>query len=428
MTDKKEVRVRFAPSPTGPLHTGGVRTTLFNFLFAKQREGKFILRIDDTDKARSTKEYEQDILSGLKWLGLNWDELYYQSARTDLYKKYLQQLVAEGRAYVSKETEGERGEVIRFRNPNQKIRFKDLIRGDIEFDTTELGDFVIAKDLDTPLYHFASIVDDMDLGITHIIRGEEHLSNTPRQILMWEALGANLPQFAHLPLIMAPDRSKLSKRKHSDIAAIDKFIENGYLPEAVVNFLALLGWNPGTEQELFTLPELIKAFDISKVQKSSAIFNKEKLDWYNREYLRRLTPEQFLAQAAPFLPELKTQPKLIPVLLERIYTLGDLGKMAEAGELRYFFTAPEYPKELLKTQAHLGEIIALLEKIPEESFTAESVKATIWNFATEKGRGEVLWPMRIALTGQKQSPDPFTVAGVLGKAETIKRFTHAQNL
>lgn len=436
------IRVRFAPSPTGTLHTGGVRTALFNFLFARQRGGKFILRIDDTDKLRSTKEFEQDILTGLATLGLAHDELYYQSARTDLYKKYLEKLISENKAYVSTEklsaeeaASGKQAEVIRFRNPNQKVKFTDLVKGEIEFDTTELGDFVIAKDLETPLYHFASIVDDFDLGITHIIRGEDHISNTPRQILMWEALGANLPQFAHLPLILAPDRSKLSKRKHASIASLGNLFAAGYLPEAIINFVALLGWSPQGEkaaddpnEEILSLTDLLKLFKLERVQTSSAIFNVEKLNWLNREYLRRLTPNEFLTLAEKFVPALSGRVELVPLILERIYTLGDLKQMVEAGELAYFFTAPTYSKELLKTQTHLGKLVELLEGVPAEHFTVEKTKAAIWDFATEKGRGEVLWPMRIALTGLKQSPDPFTVAALLGKVETLKRLSHARDL
>ena len=431
MTGSKTPRVRFAPSPTGTLHTGGARTALFNYLFAKQTGGKFILRIDDTNKIRSTKEFEQDILNGLKWLGLSYDELYYQSKRLDLYKKYLKQLLDKDKIYISKEEikkEGDRGEVIRFRNPNKKVKFIDLIKGEIEFNTTELGDFIVAKDLETPLYHFASIADDFDLKITHTIRGEDHISNTPRQILMWEALGAESPQFAHLPLILAPDKSKLSKRKHAGIASLNSFIAEGYLPEALINFVALLGWNPGTDQELFSLAELIKAFNLNQVQKSGAIFNIEKLNWINREYLRRLSPEEFLNKAEPFLPELKTLPTLLPVLLERIYTLGDLKKMSGSGELKCFFSMPSYDKELLKNQIYFSDIIKLLGPIPKNNFTAENVKAAVWNFATEQGRGEVLWPMRIALSGQKQSPDPFTIASIIGKTETLKRLGYAARL
>lgn len=429
MADEKTIRVRFAPSPTGFLHLGNYRTALFNYLFAKQNDGKFVLRIEDTDKQRSKKEYEDNILESLEWLGLKYDEFHRQSERVGTHRQYLEKLVAENKAYVSREPAKEGGgevELIRFRNPNKVVTFTDLVRGEISVDTTDLGDFVLAKSFDEPVFHLVVVVDDFEMGITHVIRGEDHISNTPRHILIQEAIGAPRPIYAHIPLILSPDRSKLSKRRGA--LALTEYRNQGYLPEAVLNYMAFLGWNPGTEQELFTLSDLIKTFDISKVQKGGAVFNQEKLDWYNHEYLKLLTPEEFLSQAQTFLPELKTLPTLVPVLLERIHTLGDIKKMADAGELKYFFETPTYDKELLKSQTYLAETIALVEKIPEEDFTAEKIKSVIWDFATEKGRGEVLWPMRIALTGQKQSPDPFTIASVLGKVETLKRLTHAKDL
>lgn len=444
----KEVVTRFAPSPTGTLHTGGARTALFCYLYAKQRKGKFILRIDDTDKERSTKEFENDIIKGMAWLGLNHDEIYHQSERTEIYQKYLNRLIKEDKIYLSKETvekEGDRAEVIRFRNPNKKIKFTDLIKGEIEFDTTELGDFVVAKDLDTPLYHFASIVDDYELGITHVIRGEDHISNTPRQILMWEAIGATTPEFAHLPMILAPDRTKLSKRKHASIASLNEFIKNGYLNQAVLNFVALLGWSPqsihtnresNTNEDIFSLEKLIEIFDLAKVQKSGAIFNIEKLNWLNREYIRLLSPEEFIKKADPFITSLKQLlgytddrfKQIIPLLLDRIYTLGDIQKMFEEGELQFFFQQPEYKKELLKDTSFLNDTIELVKKIPSNQFTVENIKSAIWDFATEKGRGNVLWPMRIALSGREKSPDPFTIAEIIGQTETLNRLHYAQNL
>ncbi len=437
--------VRFAPSPTGTLHTGGARTALFNYLFARQQGGKFILRIDDTDQARSTKEYEQDIVTGLAWLGLGYDELYYQSQRRESYERHLKQLLLEEKAYLSKEpakparhaSQGDAGgegggsvEVIRFKNPRETITFTDLIRGEISVDSSDLGDFVIAKDLQTPLYHFASVVDDYELGITHLIRGEDHISNTPRQILLWRALGAPLPQFAHLPLMLAPDRTKLSKRKHANIASINEFIKQGFLPEALLNFLALLGWNPGTEQEIFSLEELIKVFDLSKVQKGAAVFNLEKLEWFNREYLKRLDPERLITQIRQELPradhELAT--RLVPEILSRITTFGELKALAEAGEFDYYFNPPHPTHKQLKTTTHLARVTELVNSIPANQFTAETVKSRVWDFATEVGRSEVLWPMRVALTGRDKSPDPFTVAAILGKEETIARLAHAQGL
>ena len=264
---KSKVVTRFAPSPTGLFHSGSYRTALFSYLYARQNGGQFILRIEDTDKARSKKEYEDNIIESLKWIGLEYDAFYRQSDNLPTHQKYLNQLIAEGKAYVSKEPArgkdgapvlGEDGkekmvEVVRFKNPGGKVKFHDLIRGDIEMDTTELKDFVIAKNLNEPLFHLAVVVDDFTEGVTHVIRGEDHISNTPRQILIARAIGAPEPTYAHLPLILAEDRSKLSKRKGA--LAITEYRDKGFLPEAVVNYMALLGWNPGTEQEIMSLKE-----------------------------------------------------------------------------------------------------------------------------------------------------------------------------
>jgi len=302
MKSKSEkVVVRIAPSPTGNFHVGGARTALFNFLFARKNNGKFILRIEDTDKQRSKKEFEDDIFESLEWLGLKYDEFYRQSEREDLYKSYIEKMLDNGTAFESEEEEGDyiitdprkklvkdiatnRQKVIRFKNPNKKVKFNDLVRGEIEFDTTELKDFVIAKSVDEPLYHLAVVIDDFESGITHVIRGEDHISNTPRQILIQEAIWATRPLYAHLPLILAQDRSKLSKRKHGESVSLDYYRDKGYSPEAIINYLALLGWNPGTEQEIFTLDELIKVFDLSRIHKGGAIFDEKKLAWVNRKH------------------------------------------------------------------------------------------------------------------------------------------------
>ena len=274
----RQVIVRMAPSPTGNFHVGSARTALFNFLFARKNNGKFILRIEDTDKERSKKEFEDDIFESLEWLGLKHDESYRQSERGEVYKSYIEKMLDEGSVYESDD------KVIRFKNPNKKIKFNDLIRGEIEFDTTELEDFVIAKSVNEPLYHLAVVIDDFESGITHVIRGEDHISNTARQILIQEAIGAPRPIYAHLPLILAPDRSKLSKRKHGESVSLDYYRNKGYSPAAIINYLALLGWNPGTEQEIFTLEELIKVFDLSRVHKGGAIFDEKKLAWVNRKH------------------------------------------------------------------------------------------------------------------------------------------------
>ncbi|MCX6712993.1 MAG: glutamate--tRNA ligase family protein, partial [Candidatus Vogelbacteria bacterium] len=365
------VITRFAPSPTGLLHAGNYRTAVFSYLYARQHEGKFVLRIEDTDHERSKEEYAENILESLNWLGLeydNTDSVPKQSARSKIYKKYLQKLIDDGKAYISKEEikkEGDRTEVIRFKNPNKIVTFHDLVRGDISTDTTDLGDFVIAKSLDEPIFHLAVVVDDFEMGITHVVRGEDHISNTPRQILIQEAIGATTPYYAHLPLLLAPDRTKLSKRKGA--LAMTEYRDRGYLPQAILNYMALLGWNPGTDQELLSKEELIEKFDLAKVQKGAAIFNEEKLNWLNREYLRRLKPEEFLTQAEPYLSELKKLPhyspekmqQLVPILLERIYTLGDLRQMFADGDLEFFFEEPKYPKELLKNTAYLADTIRL---------------------------------------------------------------------
>ena len=263
----KKVVTRFAPSPTGFLHIGGVRTALFSYLFAKQNKGDFVLRIEDTDKERNKEEWTEDLISDLAWLGLKHDVFAKQSERFDIHKKYLQKLIESGHAYISKETPtepGQRDEVIRFKNPNKKVTINDLIRGEVTVDTTDLNDFVIARSMDEPLYHLAVVIDDFEMGVTHVIRGEEHLSNTPRQILIQEAIGAPRPIYAHIPLVLAPDRSKLSKRKHGESVSLTYYREQGYLPEAILNFVAMIGWNSGTDQEIFSLDELIKEFKIEK--------------------------------------------------------------------------------------------------------------------------------------------------------------------
>src|SRR5579872_2048667 len=286
----KKIVVRIPPSPTGYFHVGRARTALLNYLFAKKNDGEIVFRIEDTDKERSKKEYEEDIIDGLAWLGITYDNgPFRQSERGDIYKKYIQKMLDKGTAYVSQETEGENKEVIRFKNPNKTLVFNDLIRGDISFDTTELKDFVIAKSITEPLYHLTVVIDDHEMGVTHIIRGDDGISNTPRQILLQEAIGAARPIYAHVPLILAPDKSKMSARHGA--TSLRDFRAMGYLPEAMVNFLGLLGFNPGGERELYALPELVEVFDLSRVQKGGAVFNVKKLDWYNKEYIKKVPKE-----------------------------------------------------------------------------------------------------------------------------------------
>ena len=386
----EKVITRFPPSPTGPLHIGNVRTALFNYLFAKHNGGKFILRIEDTDRARSKEEFVKGILGGLEWLALKWDnEPTRQSERTEVYKKYLDKLIKEDKAYISQETEGENKEVIRFRNPNKTVSFSDLVRGEVKFDTTELGDFIIAKNIGEPLYHLAVVIDDFESKVSHVIRGEDHVSNTPRQILIQEAIGAPRPVYAHLPLILSSDRSKLSKRKHGESVSLDYYWKKGYLPQAILNYLSLLGWNPGTDKEIFTLDELIKDFDVAKIQKGGAIFDEKKLDWVNKEHIKLLPP--------------KERQKLVAKDFDAL-------------------SAPKLVKEkICWKEISAEETVKHLEK------TKEILKAggDLMAYATEVGKGNVLWPLRYALSGQEVSPDPFTLVSILGKDESVKRIEKA---
>lgn len=439
--ESAKVITRFAPSPTGYFHAGSYRTALFAYIFARQKEGKFILRIEDTDKERSKKEYEENIIDSLKWLGLGYDDFYRQSDRTELYKGYIHKLIASGHAYVSKETPkeaGDRAEVIRFRNPNRKVTFIDMVRGPVEFDTTELKDFVVAKSIDEPIFHLVVVIDDIESGVTHVIRGEDHISNTPRQILIYEALGAVLPQYAHIPLLLAPDRSKLSKRNGA--VPVSQYRSKGFLAEAVVNYLALLGWHPADDKEMFSVDELIKDFSLERVQKSGAVFDEEKLRWYNRQYILKLSDEAFTEHSLTFLPEwisVKSPAwkRILPVIKDKISTFGEITDLfGSAGELRFTNNAGEYAADMLlwkknpsreAARTHIQATRDMLTKLGDIEFVADTIKATIWPYAEAKGRGDVLWPIRVALTGQDKSPDPFVSAAILGREECLKRFDTA---
>jgi len=447
---KKKIVTRFAPSPTGYLHAGAYRTAVFSYLFARQNKGKFILRIEDTDTLRSKKEYEDNIVESLKWLGLEYDEFYKQSERSAIYRKYLEKLIAENKAYVSKEEtrldspssarrvkkEGDRAEVIRFRNPNKKVAWDDIVRGKIEFDTTELGDFVVAKSLDEPIFHFAVVVDDFLMSMTHVIRGEDHISNTPRQILIYEALGMTPPLFAHLPLVLAADRSKLSKRKGAK--AISEYRDLGFLPDALINYMALVGWNPGTEQEIFSKKELIKDFSLERVQKAGAIFSEEKLRWVNKEHIKRMPLSKQEEEVGKWTGKSgEIVSRITGNIIERIETFGDIREMMKNGELDFYFEEPKFPRDRLfwkevhsiaLVKNHLVNVVSLLEKISEKDWTAENIKSSIWPYAELEGRGGVLWPMRFALSGKEKSPDPFTLSAILGKEKTISRIQSAVKL
>jgi len=441
--DKKMIVTRFAPSPTGFLHIGGARTALFNYLFTKKNGGEFILRIDDTDIERSKKEYEVEMLKNLEVLGMKSDRpIVRQSERVEIYRGFIQKLIEQDFAYVSKEEKGERDEVIRFRNPNKKIIFDDLIRGRVEFQTNDLGDFVIAKSLDEPIYHLASIIDDYQFGITHLIRAEEHLSNTPRQILLLEAIGAPRPIYAHIPLVLAKDRSKLSKREGA--VSVNEFLDGGYEPEAIVNYLALLGWHPSDDQEIFSFAELINRFELDRVQKGGAIWDIEKLDWINKEHLKNNKAKVF-AEIRDLLigkyPEVKlisknSLNKITELIFERIVKVKDTEQILNSGEFDFFFSLPNYEVEgflwkdktdFKQTSERLGQVLVFLSDFDQE-WTAEKIKETIWPITEKEGRGEVLWPFRFSLSGLQKSPDPFIIAEILGKEKTIKRIEKSIDL
>jgi glutamyl-tRNA synthetase len=416
------------------MHIGTVRTALFNYLFAKQQGGTYFVRIEDTDKERNKPEWIEAIWRDFEWCNLPTDKRYVQSEHLPRHRELLQKLVNEGKAYISREPKKDdpshEVEVVRLRNPGASVTFEDLIRGSVTFDTAELGDFVIARSTEDPLYHFAVVVDDADAGVTHVLRAEEHISNTPRQILILEALGFARPTYGHFPLILAPDRTKLSKRKHG--ASIDSYRKQGFLPEAVINYLALLGWNPGTEQELFTLGELVSAFSIERMQKSGAIFDLTKMLWFNQEYLKRLSNEEFIRRLEEFAGA-PVDPRLAPILKERSQTLKEAADALQT-EFGFLKGAVSPSAELLLKGAkadgaavkrHLEKVIGLLEGIPDEAFTAEKAKEAVFPYATEAGRAGVLWPMRVALSGKEKSPDPFTLAGLLGKEEALLRLAQA---
>lgn len=436
---------RFAPSPTGLLHGGNYRTAVFSYLFARKTGGTFILRIEDTDRARSKKEYEDNIIASLKWLGLEYDAFHRQSEYVRRHEECLRKLIANDNAYLSKEAakdgSGTIREIVRFRNPRSKVSFTDLIRGTITIDTTELGDFVIARAINEPLFHLAVVVDDHDMGVTHIIRGEDHIANTPRQLLLYDALGFPRPTYAHLPLVLDASRAKLSKRRGAQ--PITYYRDEGYLPEAMLNFLAMIGWNPGTPEEIFTREELIAAFSIERIQKSSGVFNSEKLEWVNKEHIKRLTPESLEKELRSYLPgRLFSAPqwsddrfrRIIPVIAERITHFGEIRTMAEAGEFDCYFYVPEYAPEKLiwkgegtkeETRCRLGGIADRVGRIDIMQFTLDNVKDSVWDFAETEGRGKVLWPMRFALSGREKSPDPFQLAEIFGKDETLERLHRA---
>jgi glutamyl-tRNA synthetase len=419
------VRVRFAPSPTGNLHIGGSRTALFNWLFARRHRGKFILRIEDSDKNRSKEEFLKEILDSLKWLGLDWDEgPYFQSERVKTYLEYARGLLGKGLAY---EDEG----AIIYRVLPESIAIEDLIHGRIIFDTQEIKDQVLIKKDGLPTYNFACVIDDVLMKITHVIRGDDHISNTPKQILLYKALGFDLPSFAHIPLILGEDRSRLSKR--TGATAISEYRKVGYLAEALVNYLALLGWSPGENQEIISRKAMIEKFSLEKVNKTAAAFSDEKLDWLNSQYIRSLDIHKLAAVLKERLVEKKIiKPdidehwfgELVYLLHKRIKTLEDF-----ADQTRFIFQEQiDYDQqavdEFLRNKPRLIEgFRKLIDKIRGIAvFDVKNIEFVLRSIAEELGvtAKDFILPVRVAVTGKSVSPPLFESIYLLGKDRTIR--------
>ena len=445
VSEAPAVRVRIAPSPTGFAHLGTASTALYNVLFARQSGGTFALRIDDTDLERNRPEYEQLIYESLGWLGLNWDEgpdkggpyaPYRQSERVDLYRQHAAKLLAEGKAYkcfcTPEELEAERRQAqlekrpykysrrclidppkdrtefaVRFKVPGGEVKFKDMIRGEMVFDADLIGDFILMKSDGFPTYQFASPVDDAAMKISHVIRGEEHLSNTPYQLMIVDALAYERPvAYAHMPLILAKDGAKLSKRKHPE-SNLMLYREQGYLPEALINYLALLGWNPGTPQEIFTFDELVKVFSFDRVQHAGARFDWEKLNWINGEWIRAMEDAELVRRLKPFLPDLDgaTILRAVPALKTRMVKLADAVPL-----LDYLWTDPEPPVLEPDAVDRIKVAMAAIQDVPWEP---EPIHEVLTRVADESGvsRNKVFMPIRLALTGKKISlPIDYTLA------------------
>lgn len=476
-----KIRVRFAPSPTGPLHIGGARSALFNYLWARKNKGTFIVRSEDTDLERSSRESESNILAALRWLNIQWDEgievggehgPYRQTDRLGLYKEYIEKLITSGHAYycycTEEELEQERealiakGEtprylgkcrqltseqraalelegrkpVVRFRVPEgQAIHISDQVRGDVVFESDGIGDYVIVKSDGIPTYNFAVVVDDITMAITHVIRGEEHLSNTPRQVLIYQALGQPAPEFAHISLILNTEGGKMSKRD-GDTAVID-YQEKGYLPEAIVNFIALLGWAPSGEEEFYTLDELTDAFSLDRVSKSPAVFDRHKLNYINAHYIKKSTPERLAELALPHVKELGIRPLEERSADQQQWLLGfiesiseKISYVAEVKDYIHYFhgSVPLEPEgealEVLKGEQVPGVLALFREKVQGvELLSGATVKVLLKQMTKELKLGGklVYMPVRVALTGQMHGPELYDIIPLLGRENVLGR-------
>lgn len=486
MVSDKTVRVRFAPSPTGSLHIGGARTALFNWLFARNFGGQFILRIDDTDESRSTDESTRSIYELLEWLGLTWDEgpiaggdfgPYIQSERHNLYQEYVHKLLDSGDAYYcyctadelkqmrenafadgrqphyagkckhlteqqrNRLNAGGRKPAVRLKISDSAIIVRDLVQGDVTFEADTLDDFIIVKSNGNPLYNFTSAIDDHQMGISHVIRGKDHLSNTPKQILICRALGFELPVFAHLPLVLGSSKGeKLSKRRHGDLVAVGKYREDGYLPEAMINFLVRLGWSYDDKSEIFSLDELVEKFNIERIGRSEGVFDINKLQWLNKTYIMKLDLVERTEAVHPFLRKrglLETDvtkdcqswlEKIVEAVGDRMTTLADIADYA------YFFTDNfDYDPRAIK-KWWKGDPAAILQGLREvlksiEVFELEKIETAMWNFLDEKEIKRIrgMQPLRIALTGVSGGPGLFDIIALLGREKVVERLDRAIN-
>ena len=417
------MRVRFAPSPTGFLHIGGARTALFNWMYAKANAGKFILRIEDTDQARSKEEYVEEIFKSMEWLGLKWDEHYRQSDRFVIYREYADKLLREEKAYKD-------GEAVILKILPQKIKLYDLIRDEIEFDASEIKDQVLLKSDGSPTYSFACVVDDALMEISCVIRGEDHISNTPKQILIYQALGFKPPKFAHLPLIMGMDRARLSKR--TGATAVSDYRKEGFLPEAVVNYLMLLGWSPGNNQEVVKIDAAVKNFSIKKINKAAAIFDIDKLKWINTQHIKQKSAKELADLLVPFLREKgyidqnydgKGLENIVNLYKGRISTLTDFLDWTDFLFVKEFAVSPELRNEY-QLAGKAREFQLLQERLMAVGdFNPANVEAAFRTAVAELGMksADLVHPIRVALTGKTVGPGLFETMALLGKEKTIQR-------
>lgn len=421
------MKVRFAPSPTGYLHIGGARTALFNWMYAKAQGGQFVLRIEDTDLKRSGPEFVDEILASMRWLGMDWDELYYQSKRFDIYREHAQKLLKEGLAYKD-------GEAIILTMPAEEIKLYDLIRGEIVFDTSIIKDQVLIKSDGSPAYSFSCVCDDALMGITCVIRGEDHISNTPKQMMIYRALGFKIPKYAHLPLIMGADGGRLSKR--TGAVAVSDYQAQGFLAEAVVNYLLLLGWSPGGNQEMIPLSAAINKFSIKKINKAAAVFDLEKLKWLNGQYIKQADTAKIAALLLPLLVEKKyvegdfSQEKLVPIVdlfKRRMLTLQDFMERADFVFLDHVNCDAEAKRaHLAKDYAEIFTLLAQrLQHL--EAYGMVEVEQVFRELVAEKQleASDLVHPIRVALTGRAVGPGLFETMAVLGRTKTVQRLQEA---